>query len=62
MACVLKFVIVYDYNLEVKLNRTVKVSSSLNTKQKHLGCKKLQGQSEAAIKWLYMQPKYLISG
>ena len=25
-------------------------------KQKHLGCKKLRGQSEAAIKWLYMQP------
>ena len=27
-----------------------------------LGAKKLQGQSEAAIKWLYMRPKCVISG
>ena len=33
-----------------------------NAKQKHLGCKKLRGQSEAAIKWLYMRPKCVISG
>ena len=24
-----------------------------------LGAKKLRGQSEAAIKWLYMRPKYV---
>ena len=27
---------------------------NVHAKQKHLGCKKLRGQSEAAIKWLYM--------
>ena len=31
-------------------------SGQFYAKQKHFGCKKLQGQSEAAIKWLYMQP------
>ena len=30
-------------------------------KQKHLGCKKRWGQSEAAVIWLYMQLKALIS-
>ena len=40
------------------VHRLVIIMLNKNT----LGVKKLRGQSEAAVKWLYMRPKSLISG
>ena len=51
--------LICHYYIYTDLNRVSIYMAYIYAKQKHLGYKKLQDQSEAAIRWLYisMWPK-----